>query len=423
MDVETIENELSFLARQKTGFERPDALAAGLHELLALTAVREVAKPMQDSTVARVAALRTVLRNAIDRIRSESTRRTAAVYFFALTPAELEALHLDPQLVASPLGKRREAIATLLRSTPSAFRNRGEHRICALVAGELLCYETELAQQAREPEPSMIDRTDVPSATAVGAAQAVRRAISRLYSNDRGLMPLASLVVPDRVVYYDTALDLTLTDDANDTNRYTYRLTLSFTAALKEYVVGYVTRSQLTDTLLVGSRGITDIYSFSTVDARNKCVECLAGSLNVVTVVTKRDGRTIHKGVRLEEVPPEEYGPYLSEEYDRHGQDIILLRATFPNSETDYRLKIVQQFSLIKSDHFCYWVADRPIYLRQLRVDVRGFTPPGTDRGGRVTLQPFMMATNAEIALHVDGTLTEETDNWLVRGQGFTIVW
>jgi hypothetical protein len=426
LDVEALENDLSLLAHQKSGFERPEALMAGLQVLLSLKAVVQVAGAMQDSRAARVAALRTVLRQVVDRIASESTRRTVSIYFFLLTEDELEALGLNRTLTQASLGERRQAIADLLHSTPAAFRNGDEHRVCALVAGELLCYETEISRIIDEPglspEPTSKDRPV--STTARGATQAVRRAISHLYRDDQRLLPLASLLVPDRVIYYDAAVDLTLVDSDNDSDRYIYRLSLTFTAELTEYVVGYVCRSHLTDTLLVGSKLVTDVYSFSTERARDECVKRFSGSLDVVTLVTARsDGRTVNKGLRMEAVPKNEYKTYLGDEYDKHGRDIKLLRADLPASRSPARLKVVQEFGLDKSDHFCYWVADRPIFLRQLRVDTRQFTPPGSGRGWRVTLQPFMMATNAELALHLDGAMSEETDNWLIRGQGFAVVW
>jgi hypothetical protein len=425
LDVEALEGDLSVLAHQKSGFERPEALMDRLQVLLSLQAVKQVAGAMQDSRAARVAALRTVLRQSVGRIVSEATRRTAAIYFFLLTSKELEALGLSPTLTQAPLGERRQAIANLLHSTPAAFRNGDEHRICALVAGELLCYETKVCHMLDEPKLPELDGSEsTTSITAQGATQAIRLAISQLYRNDTRLLPLASLLVPDRVIYYDAVVDLTLIDSEADPERYIYRLSLTFTAELSDYVVGYVCRSHLTDTLLVGTKRVTDVYSFSTDDARDECVKRLSGSLDVVTLVTARpDGRTAHKGLRMEVVPKDEYEVYLGDEYEKHGKDIKLLRAKLPESQVPVRLKVVQEFSLHKSDHFCYWVADRPIYLRQLRVDTRQFTPSGSSRDGRVTLQPFMMATNAEIALHIDRTMSEETDNWLIRGQGFTVVW
>jgi hypothetical protein len=425
LDVEKVEHDLATLAHHKAGFDRPETLVERLNVVLALDAVTEVVGQLQDSRTARVVALRTVLRQCVGRMTSEATRVMTSLYFFLYTEDELEQRGLSPQLAHAPLGERRAAIASILKTTPSAFRNGDEHRLSPLLAGELLCYETEIRRIAADPDlVTDPDQQGHPSVmTARGATQAVSRALAHLYRDEHQLLSLASLVVPDRVIYYDAFVELSLHDAVNDPERYVYRLALTFTTALSEYVVGYVARSHLTDTLLVGAKRLTDVYSFSTETARDECVAGVTGSLDVVTLVTSRGGQTLHKPLRVEPVPLDEYESYLDDEYERYGEDIKLLRAALPDSEKTVRLKVIQEFSAHKSDHFCYWVADRPIYLRQLRVDTREFTPPGSGRGGRVTLQPFMMATNAEIALHIDGKMSEETENWLIRGQGFTVVW
>jgi hypothetical protein len=245
-----------------------------------------------------------------------------------------------------------------------------------------------------------------------------------LYRRDSHLLPLASLLVPDRAIYYDAIIHLRLEDHPDDESLYNYRLSLTFTANLSEYVVGYVAGSQLTDVLLSGAQNLTDVYSFSTVEARDACYEKLCGSVDVVTLITTmQDGRTRHQALKLEPVPEADYESYLGIENELYSNSVRLLRAPIPHhSDQMVRLRVTQSFEQNKSDHFCYWVIDRPLYLRQLRADTRDFTPPETDRSGRLTLQPFMMATDAEISLR-DGQVDVETENWLIRGQGFALIW
>lgn len=425
IDVEKVAQDLELLAKQKSGFDS-HALAEKFEVVLDLEVVAEVAGDLENLRAARLAALRSVLRNCVDRIALSETRTAASIYFFLLSPDELFDLGLSDSLLKSTLTQRREAIAHLRNDTASAFRNGDEHRMCPLVAGELLRYEVETRKRPPLPPVDEHERdAGLDAMTTRSATQAVSRAISSFYHEDQHLLALASLLIPDRPIYYDAALQLAMSDGARK-DEYEYRLSFSFTAEMQEYVVGYVARSPLTDALLVGAKGVTDVYSFSTPAGRDECYDKVNGSLDVVTLITSlSDGRTRHQPARLEPVPEDEYGHYLATELDQHSDSVKLLRARLPQpqSGSHSRVNISQHFTERKSDHFCYWVADRPIFLRHVRVDVRDFTPPASERERRVTFQPFMMTTNKDLSLDRDNVIDVETANWLIRGQGFVVVW
>lgn len=423
-DIEAIDADLSFLARRKAGFEQPEALMRGMQVLLSLDVVRRAAGKMEASQIARVAALRGVLRKVIDGCELDATRTAAGVLLFLLSPEELTEQGFDPELDQAPIGQRREAIAAHLGKGVGAFRTADEPRLCALVAGALLRYETEVRLLAAHSIGMPVEEAG-PSGEDLDSratSASLLRVLSGLYGNHRRLRPLVSSVIPDRPIYFDSGLSLRLTDV--DDLMYRYELTFTFTAELDEYVVGYVTRSPLTDALLAGPHRLTDVYSFSNIEARDVCCAEVTNDLNVVTRITELpDGRTKHQPLRLVEVEESDYTLYLQDLGDIDLSVVTLLKADLPDSPSPHRLRLTQAFTLNKSDHFCYWVADRPIYLRHLRLDTSSFTPPASERAGRITLQPFMMATNAELALDERGQIDIETENWLLRGQGFTVVW
>jgi hypothetical protein len=424
IDVEELEGDLLTLARHKGGFERPEGLARDLRTVLTLDCVAQITDG-KSGGVAGVAALRTVLRLCADKIVNEQTRLIVGIYFFLLTKEELDRSFLSPTLITDVLGKRREAIADLLETTPSGFRGSDERRLPALLAGELMRHEIEVMKTDPVDLLAIDDGADDGSPAALdarGSTQAIQQALKHVYSDSAQLLPLASLVVADRPPYYDASVSLSMSDN-DDVEKYTYNLTLAFTAELTEYVVGYVSQSYLTDSFLVAARRLTDVYSFSTDAGRDACHARLKDTADTVTVIRKRaDGRTTRSGVRLEDVPFDEYANYLPD-YDNPQDAVRLLRAQLQTDPLPIRLKVVQESAQNKSDHFCYWVADRPIFVRHLRLDLRAFTPEPSPRDGRLTVQPFMMATSAALALDRSGVLDEETDNWLVRGQGFTVIW
>ena len=424
IDVEALEGELLTLARHKGGFERPEGLARNLRTILDLHCVQQIAGG-QGGGVASVAALKAALRHCADKIQNEQTGLIARIYFFLLSKEELEESVLSTTLATAVLGERREAIADLLGTTVGGFRGGNERRLPALLAGELMRHEVEV----RKSEPIDVLATDQLQSDssptvldARGSIQAIQQALKHVYNESAQLLPLASLVVADRPPYYDASPSLSLSDQ-DDPERYTYSLTLAFTAELTEYVVGYVSQSYLTDSFLVAARQLTDVFSFSTDAGRDACHKRVRDTADTITAIRKRsDGRTTRSGIRLEDVPFEEYGDYLPD-YDNPHDAVRLLRAQLQPDPTPIRLKIVQESTQSKSDHFCYWVADRPIFVRHLRIDLREFSSEPSARDQRLTVQPFMMATSAALALDDTSILDEETDNWLVRGQGFCVIW
>jgi hypothetical protein len=424
IDVEELEGDLLTLAHHKTGFERPEGLARDLRTILDLHCVKQVAGG-DSGRVDRVAALKMVLRLCADKFKNEQTGLAVKIYFFLLSKEELKDFSLPATLATALLGERQEAIGELLGTTSAGFRGSGAHRLPALLAGELLRHEIEArkiepvnplgsSEAGLDPSPSALD--------ARGAIQAIQQAVRHVYHDNAFLLPLASLIVADRPPYYDVSLNFSMSDGPTD-DVFLYRMSLAFTAQLTEYVIGYVSSSYLSDSLLVSSPRLTDVRSFATNAERDACHSDHMESVDTVTVMKKRsDGTTFPKGVRLKDVPVEEYPHYLPQHEDPSNA-VKLLRADLQTSAAPIRLRLNHESMHKKNGHFCYWVADRPTYVRSLRIDLRSFTPEPSKRNGRLTVQPFMMATSADLALDESGVLDEETDNWLIRGQGFVVVW
>ncbi len=418
LNAEALEQELKHLAHQKEGFERPEAVAAKLNLLLSLDSVVAASGSSGDSRHGRVFGLRSVLEVVITRLPNSSTQAAARIYFFLDEGQEHEE---DLRLVK--LEDRRSAIEDRLGFGHDTYRKGEEQRIRALVAGELLRHE-EAAR--RDPSiggadtPQLAERPGetLPTAQALGSILAAR------YRPSQDVSQLTALVIPDRPVYYDTQIEIALID-AEDPGRYRYQLKLTFTASIREYVVGVVAEPALCDVLLSSSDGITDVYSCSSERDRDERAEVLTKSPDAVRVLFQdKGGQTRQRALRLAPVEGAETAAYLGDWGKPHADRVRLLRTEVPTRPDGLaRLIVLQEFELSKEDHFCYWVADRPIYVRSMSVDLHQFQPLDAAKRGRITVHPFMMAGVADPVSAPASLYSLAVENWLVRGQGVTIVW
>ena len=406
-----IDEELRLLARQNDGFENPKALAAKLNLLLDLSCVKEAAISNRNSSAARVIGLQQVLSTVIGRISDEGMRRAATIYFFLEDPAELRFMK-----------ERRAAIESALHMRKDEYRFGQEQRMRGVVAAELLRFEMETRGGALLPVPSDAEEPLPPDQSAL---RVIVNALSRHYLNREDLSPLGSLIIPDRPVYYDVMVEMQFHDDPSSTDHLLYDSTVTFTAELNEYVMGIVDKPGLCDVLLGECQHITDIFSCSDKASRQRKAQELARSADTVSLTERTTaGKTRLRPVPLEPIKQKDYGRYLEHLADGHRNDVSLLQGRLPDTALPLpRLTVSQRLHLDKADHFCYWVADRPMYIRRFDIDLSRFTPSISGRDGIVTVQPFMMAGATQATLDKNPHISLAIENWLVRGQGIAVIW
>jgi len=419
LNAEALERELDLLAHQRGGFDRPEAIAAKVDLLLRLESVVATSGSGADSRTGRVFGLRAVLATAIQRLPREATRTSARIYFFLDEGGEHE-----EDLRVAKLEDRRLAIESRLGIAPDTYRKGEEQRVRALVAGELLRHEESARREPIAFEQVRAGQLAEPAGEVLPTAQAMASILSARYRPDQEVSLLTSLLLPDRPIYYETLIEIALID-AEDPNRYYYQLKLTYSADVHEYVVGIVGEPALSEVVLSSCGTVTDVYSCSSDDDRDALAEKLAGSLDAVRLVDRGSGgQTRHRPLRLSPTTPAETSDYLGDWAGAYSERIKLLRTDVPPRPDGLaRLVISQEFELSKQDHFCYWVADRPTFVRNLSVDLNRFRPLEPAKEERITVYPFMMAGAAESVSRPASLYSLAVENWLVRGQGIAVVW
>lgn len=419
-DVEAIERDLRALGEHRGGFDNPQPLADKLRCVLELRSVVEASGTTANSRVARVAALRSVLRGALRLINSESTRTVAGVLLFLLDDEELATLGVDPVVARGRLHTdRRPAIARLLRISVDALRKTEEPRVRALVAGELMRYELQTTDRV----PPQAGTAGPPAIT---AAKTIRLALRDVYPRGARLSQLGACLVPDRPVFQNALVEMRLADDPADNARYLYELRLTFEAVLDEYVVAIVNRPHVLDEVMSEAHGITDLYVCAGERARREHAQNLCQASDALLAVDDVGRAPRRRGIRLALVPEADYTRYTGDAEETVLAQLTLLRAdlrSYRSPEGSVRLQTKQRLILSKHEHFCFWLADRPTYVQRLRVDARELMLEQGDGARELSAQPFMLAGNVRAVFDRHQVMELQPDAWLLPGQGLAVSW
>ncbi len=410
-DIEAIEQDLRRLAHVRGGFDHPERISSDMDVLLELDSVA-AASAEAESRIERTGGLRRVLRRAVAGIENERTRLAASLYLFLADEGDLAARGKDDSLWSAGIVVRRQVIEDLAGYKPGTFRNGEEERIRGIVAGEL----------------AWLDATESGAAQAtdgLGGDADLRDLLAAGYGPQHPVDGLCHLVWPSSEVTYDALLSLSLTDDEDSDDLYRYEMVATFSADISSYVVCYVPEPFLTDRVLSVCPGVTEVFSTSGSDERDAAHARMSESINGVSqIVSLPNGQTRLVPIRLHDATDERRDELLYELEPDSREEIRVMEADVPgDAGTLRRLVTRHSFKLAKSDHYCYWYTDRPFYLRQLRVDVSDFTPPPANRNRPITLQRFSLASGSPVRLDDRGVVVLDNENWLVRGQGFIVVW
>jgi hypothetical protein len=149
--------------------------------------------------------------------------------------------------------------------------------------------------------------------------------------------------------------------------------------------------------------------------------QALARTPARVRVVQEGVPRTVP--LPLEAVGHEEYAAYLGDVANADTGDVLLLRGVFPKGDdpnAPVQLTTEASWTMAKADHYCYWVAGRPIELERIVFDCRGLTLGGERPA--FTCQPFFASEGVHVA-EQDGRFTVDVYGFVGRGQAAILSW
>jgi hypothetical protein len=374
-----------------------------LSHLLSLRAIDRLSVGATDVFV-RVAALRELLREVADRFEERSTndlRRPER----PLAPAVRLLLDLADDSERLSVADRQQAVAERWGVASESFRTHMQSRVLVAVAAELRALSGD-------------DGTTLGPTSSAG--QIVNEALRGFYVDASNVLTLTNTVVSTKPHYADVNVELILKDDPNDPGGYLLDYRMGFETAVREYVVGFVERATLCDAIMAEAPRVHDVWTFSDRASLERFAQELVRADSTVRVIGRSDsGATRFESLHPVPIDAQEYAHYLGKIDPRLYSEVHLFRAPVPGLASPVRFATQYQFHMRKSDHYCYWVADRPMYLRQLTFNASDFCA-----GADITLTPQPVLGVSAIEAERDGrSFRFPIENWVVSGQGAILVW
>lgn len=273
-----------------------------------------------------------------------------------------------------------------------------------------------------DPDGTLLEAAQVPAEGGLFVAESVpmeHLLVSKYGDGAPALQTLARLVIPDSTPFFETDITLKLAD-GGAADSYQLEYSIETTANLDRFVVAVTNRSSLTDLLLAECPELSDSFTCSSSQSRRAFVAkvntedspvslwCLDPSPRGSTKKKLLEFRTDLKSVRAQVL-----GDLSSD--DR--EDITILSANLPG-QAGAKRRIgctYRDREMSLADHYAFWKADRPTYVRRISLDAEHFAP-------EIRIHPMIGNIGQEIRW--DGTRCDLTvENWLVKNQGIFLIW
>jgi hypothetical protein len=131
--------------------------------------------------------------------------------------------------------------------------------------------------------------------------------------------------------------------------------------------------------------------------------------------------RQTTRKVEFKRVPVSAVRRYISPPVRVNSTDVALFVGDLGNEDTEFvRLRNRFRWKQDLSEHFVYWVADRPMFISTLSVDVRELV---RDSERQVAVQVFLSDVESLLLDADEGHLSLRLDRWILQGQGVVAVW
>ncbi|MFC3896976.1 hypothetical protein ACFOWZ_36330 [Lentzea rhizosphaerae] len=126
--------------------------------------------------------------------------------------------------------------------------------------------------------------------------------------------------------------------------------------------------------------------------------------------------------VEFRRVPANALRKYISPPVGMTAGDIVLFAADLGEGDGEFvRVRYHYHWSQDLDEHFVYWAADRPMFVRTITLDMRELV---TRQDCRVWVKTFLGGVDSLVLDNTsDGHTSLSLDRWIVEGQGVVAVW
>lgn len=340
---------------------------------------------------ARAEAFLRRLAQCIDKL-DETDRVIAHHYFFGK---------------GSAADRQRAAVDALGQGTPEARARNRQRKALEQLAGYLMTQEDD---GPRQPNTDQL-------------VSNLMRELTSAYPKGSRLEQLAEMVAPIRPIIGKTDVSLVLSDCPDNAELYHLRVTTSCSTPPGPYFIALTPRASLSDLLVTTCPQISEVFSCSSGRHVVQTAERWSTNDEVVLTAIQRDGqgRVLREPLSLALASDSEKTLALDGLPPSIVAEVALLRAEVPDGSADElpRLELRQETVMERRDHYCYWLADRPTFVRQLQADWTSLT---LKDGHEIRLRPTVRGTAYE-AREENRCCVLDINGWLVAGQGLVLIW
>ena len=247
-------------------------------------------------------------------------------------------------------------------------------------------------------------------------------AISSLYPASSDLRQLAAMIVPSRPPVKDAEISLTL-GDVEDASLYSLLLTNTTLTRSGPFYLAITSRATLSDLIVTMCPKVGEVFACSSAaDVEQRATEWSEPT----AASSRRPGGTTGASPLAAPCPSRDSRaktrPLFSQASDEDIDATAVLTAEVPDhiaADGLISIEVKLDSEMERRDHYCYWLANRPTFVKKIAVNWSALTLPEDQK---IRLRSTIRATAYEP--HYDDTGCEfRVEGWLVAGQGVLVTW
>lgn len=243
----------------------------------------------------------------------------------------------------------------------------------------------------------------------------IEHAVRRLFKSDLEMHSVVSQLAPSKRIYKEVSIEL----ESHQVTIKQVELTISINleAELRNVYLGVTKRAEHTTALTNSELDFFDVITIPGDPELESAQEAIRAQLKFYFQdITKRS-----KELTFISLSKTEQEALLSPPTGMTHDDFIVFRFP-PNAMHAGPQKVRAKYKLTipYTEHFIYWCADRPMFVRQLTVDASSIA---SFSGHQVRFQLFIAGSESTALDTHESKLSIKPNKWLLDGHGVAAIW
>jgi len=269
----------------------------------------------------------------------------------------------------------------------------------------------ELLDQSTNQSPADVRRTIIESAD---SQELARAALRRGLQIEAPSNQLVNLIVPNRPVFRDVSITMTL--ESLPSSLVKLRTDMHLTANLRNLLIGATKNAAHSAIVSYECAELFEVLTLPSPADIQQPAAAVSSLLNIYTLGENSTRRLAFE--RVSEMEKRQMlGGLATIPYD----DVEIVRAiNFPAEQGQIRLQVSYDIGLSGEDCYCYWMANRPMYVTQINIDARNVDIDEV----RMDLQPFVgFLGDVSYTRRQPKLFSIALNDWVLQGHGVAFVW